>query len=181
VTIDQRQELIRKLLNKEYRDSFVSAYIDQGIPFQIRALRLQRKWKQEDLAQRAKMKQARISAIENPNYQSFSLRTLKQLASAFDIGLVVRFVPFSDLVKWDLNLSAESLEVISFDEDAYFKETEELYDLPMKTDSRFFPQKDNVIYPHFWAAEESPINQAFQSKQQDIQTSIYRLSAGGKP
>lgn len=63
--------------------------------------------------------------MEDPNYSKFALATLKQLASTFDIGLVVRFVPISDLVKWELNLSSDSLKVLSFDEESYFQEKEE--------------------------------------------------------
>ena len=128
MNIDRDKEDIKKRLqNKERRDAFVSAYTDETIPFQIRALREQvsRKWTQEDLALRAGMKQERISALENPNYGSYSLRTLKQLASAFDVALIVRFVSFGDLAEWKLNLSSESLEVPSFDKDPYFNEQQD--------------------------------------------------------
>lgn len=125
MSIDQeKEELKQRLKDKECRDAFVSAYVDETIPFQIRALREQesRKWTQEDLATRTGMKQERISTLENPNYGSYSLRILKQLAVAFDVALLVRFVPFSDLAEWKLHLSSGSLEVQSFDQEDYFKE-----------------------------------------------------------
>ncbi len=129
MNIVQERELLKKRLkNKKQRDSFVSAYTDETIPFQIRALREQhdRQWTQKELASRTGMKQERISAIENPNYCSYSLRTLKQLSSALDVALVVRFVSFGELAEWKLNLSSKSLEVPSFDKDPYFlKEREE--------------------------------------------------------
>ena len=122
----EREALKQRLLNsKEHRKAFVSACVDHTIPFQIRALRLgkERNWTQEELAHHAGMKQEAISRCENPNYGSFSLRTLKQLAAAFDVALIVRFSPFSELVEWETNISAESLEVPSFDEEEdYFKE-----------------------------------------------------------
>jgi len=125
VNINQEREILKKRLrNKEHRNAFVSAFIDETIPFQVRALRDQqdRQWTQEKLAFQARMKQERISTLENPNYGSYSLRTLKQLASAFDVALVVRFIPFSELAEWKLNLSHKSLEVPSFDQEDYFKE-----------------------------------------------------------
>lgn len=120
----EREAIKKRLRSKEHRDAFVSATVDQTIPFQIRSLRLslQRNWTQEELATRANMKQERISTCENPNYGKFSLKTLKQLAAAFDVGLVVRFVPFSELVEWESNLSDDSLDVPNFDKEDYFKE-----------------------------------------------------------
>jgi transcriptional regulator with XRE-family HTH domain len=116
------KRLITELKNKEYRDAFVSAHIDTGIPFQVRALREHRGLTQKELAERAGMKQERISAIENPNYKNaFTLATLKRLAYAFDIALIVRFAPISQLVDWELKLSSEALEAVSFDEDPYFQ------------------------------------------------------------
>lgn len=122
----ERKTLIKRLRNKQHRDAFVSAYVDKTIPFQIRALRLaeDRNWTQQELASRSGMKQERISVCENPNYGKFSLQTLKQLASAFDVALMVRFAPFSELVEWELNLSPESLEVKNFDKEECFEERE---------------------------------------------------------
>lgn len=120
----KKEKLIAKLKNKEYRDAFVSEHISTGIPFQMRALREQeeRKWSQKELGKRAGMLQERISVLEDPDYGKFNIATLKKIASAFDIGLVVRFVPFSELAEWELNLSPESLNVPSFNEEIYFQE-----------------------------------------------------------
>lgn len=119
----EREAIKKRLLNKKHREAFVSATVDQTIPFQIKSMRLseERNWTQQELAKRAGMKQERISVCENPNYGRFSLQTLKQIASAFDVALVVRFAPFSELTEWELNLSPESLEVENFDKEEYFK------------------------------------------------------------
>jgi len=123
--MNTKTQLISKLKNRKYRDAFVATYIDQGIPFQIRALREQRDWSQEVLAREAGMKQEVISRLENPNNKSLTLKTLKQLAVGFDVGLIVRFVPISSIVEWVHNLPNTSLEVLSFDEESYFQEIEE--------------------------------------------------------
>lgn len=123
--INRRNKIIKELKNKEYRDAFAVEHIDTGIPFQVQALREQRGWSQNDLGNHADMAQEAISRIEDPNYGKLTIKTLKRLASAFDVGLMVRFVPFSDLVEWELNLSPGSLGVSSFNEDSYFFKEEE--------------------------------------------------------
>lgn len=121
----KRAKLFDELDDKEYREAFVEENINIGIPFQIKALRKQRNWTQKDLAERSGMNQARISLLENL-YESFSLTTLKKFASAFDVGLIVRFSPISEIVDWQLNLSSDSLEVPSYDEDEYFNESPDM-------------------------------------------------------
>lgn len=132
-TLNKKQKLIEELKDKRYRDAFVSAHIDTGIPFQIRALRKQRDWIQKELSERTGMAQERISVAENPNYSRFNLKTLKRIASAFDVALIVRFVPISELVEWELKLSSEALEALSFKEDPYFRETKETVQQEYKT------------------------------------------------
>lgn len=119
--IERREKLKAQLKDKKYRDAFVSEHIDTGIPFQIRALRKQREWTQKKLSDLTDMAQERISVAENPNYSRFNLKTLKRIAAAFEVALIVRFVPISELVKWELNLSSDALEAVSFEDDPYFK------------------------------------------------------------
>jgi len=121
----RKERFLEELKIKEYRDAFVSELIDTGVPFQIRALRKQRPWTQKEFSEKVGMAQERISVLEDPNYAKLTLKTLKRLASALDIGLLVKFVPISDLVKWELALSPDSLKALSYDDDPYFKETTE--------------------------------------------------------
>ncbi len=110
-----------KLKDKRYRDEYVSAHIHTGLAFQIRALREQRKWSQETLGTKIKQSQPGVSRLETPGHP-FTLNTLKKLASAFDVALVVRFVPFSELATWTQSLSPGSLEVPAFADDPGFEE-----------------------------------------------------------
>lgn len=121
-----KYKLLQELKNDEERDAFVSELINETIPFQIRALREQRGWHQKELAERAGMLQAAISRAENPNYAKFNLETLKRLASAFKVGLLVRFAPLIDLVEWESNLSPDSLKVSSFDEYVTLNEIDDI-------------------------------------------------------
>ena len=105
-TSTRREQIVASLQDKEYRDLFVSEEIDTGIPVQIRAMRKARSWSQRDVADRLGMTQEGVSRLENLDYGRYSLATLKRLASAFDVGLVVRFEPFSRLVDAAVNLLA---------------------------------------------------------------------------
>ncbi len=55
--------------------------------------------------------------MEDPDYGSYTLSTLRRVASALDVALVVRFVPFSQLVDYTTNVSPADLHVVSFDAD----------------------------------------------------------------
>lgn len=99
----------------------MSSSVDAGVSYQIRELRKQRHWNQTELAERVGMQQERVSTLENPRHPP-TLSTLKKIASAFDVGLTVRFVALSDVVKHELNLQSESFEVLSYNEEPYFKE-----------------------------------------------------------
>lgn len=112
--------------SKEYREAFVAAHVRNGIAFQLRAMRNGRGWDQKELARvlgNEKL-QSVVSRYENPDYGRFSVSTLLDLAKAFDVALMVRFAPFSELVNWDSNISTDSLDVPSFDEEISAKKVD---------------------------------------------------------
>jgi transcriptional regulator with XRE-family HTH domain len=109
--------LTTKLQNKEYREAFIASLINIELPFQVRALREERGWTQSQLAEKAGMLQPRISAVETPGKGKLNLETLLRLASAFDIGLIVRFALFTEVIKWVDKFSPDTFSVKSFDED----------------------------------------------------------------
>jgi len=108
----------QSLRDAEYRKEF-SSDVGTGLAFQIRLLRERKGWTQEQLAALTGKQQETISQWENPGYGSYTLNSLKSLASAFDVALVVKFAPFSELVDWTVNLTPQRLAPDSFDaEDA---------------------------------------------------------------
>jgi transcriptional regulator with XRE-family HTH domain len=111
------KEIWKKMGRKAYRDAFVSAHVSNTVASQIAALRAAKGWTQTELAEHAGMKQSRISALEDPNYENIEVGTLRRLASAFDVAVTVRFIPFSDLAYWAATLSEDKLVVPKFDED----------------------------------------------------------------
>ncbi len=63
------------------------------------------------------MTQNQISRLESSDYGRPSITTLKRIAKAFDVALIVRFAPFSELVDWTADLAAETLDVKNFSSD----------------------------------------------------------------
>jgi transcriptional regulator with XRE-family HTH domain len=108
----------KKMARKAYRDGLVAAHVSNTVSAQIAKLREKEGWTQKELADRAGMKQSRISALEDPNYENIEVATLRRLASAFDVALTVRFIPFSELARWADTLSEEKLIVPKFEEDS---------------------------------------------------------------
>jgi transcriptional regulator with XRE-family HTH domain len=70
------------------------------------------------------MNQNAISRLESPKRGRPTISTLKRLAGALDVALVVRFIPFSQYAKWysgipyvERGLSTESLAAPNFKEE----------------------------------------------------------------
>jgi transcriptional regulator with XRE-family HTH domain len=103
--------------DKDYRHGLIDAQIEIDLPFQIRALRKQEELTQPQLAELSGMKQSRISKMEKPGGARFTLETLRRLAKALDVALVVRFAPFGELVEWSNEFDPDSFAVPSFDEE----------------------------------------------------------------
>jgi transcriptional regulator with XRE-family HTH domain len=123
--VNTKSSLAEQLSDKEYRDAFVGAQVRVALPMQCRALRESRGWTQPQLAEAAGMSQPRISEIERPGERRLNLDTLLRLASAFDVALQVRFVPFSELIDDDESLDTGDFYVASFDEDIEILERRE--------------------------------------------------------
>jgi transcriptional regulator with XRE-family HTH domain len=111
-------QLWKKLVkSKKYREEFVAAQVKRGIPFQIRTLLKQTGLSQEKLASQAGLTQGVVSRAADPNYGNLTLNTIIRIAAGFDVAFVGKFVPFSELGKWFIDLSEESVHVKTFEEE----------------------------------------------------------------
>jgi hypothetical protein len=124
--MSERSTVISKLLkNRASREAYIGAKLKVLIPSQIRALRLKSQSpRQEDLANAAEMKQSRVSAMETPGAVNFNLETLVRLAAALKVGLVVKFVSFSEMLKWENGYSQDAFSVPTIDADVGFQRGE---------------------------------------------------------
>jgi transcriptional regulator with XRE-family HTH domain len=112
------KKIWKKMGRKAYRDGYVGAHISNTVASQITKLRTAHGWTQTQLAEHTGMKQSRISALEDPNWENVEVATLQRIASAYDVALTVRFVPFSALAEWASTLSDDKLLVPTYDEEA---------------------------------------------------------------
>lgn len=119
--MEERSAKISKLIkSRQSRESYIRAKLNVLLPAQIKGLRLHWPMTQEELGQAAEMKQSRISAMERPGAVKFNLETLIRLASAFKVGMVVKFVPFSEMLRWENDFAQDSFDVPTIDVDLDF-------------------------------------------------------------
>ena len=109
-------KFLQSLKDKDSRDAFVAARVATAVALRIFNLRKKKGWSQEELARTADMKQARISVLERADYENFSFSTLRRIAAAFGVAVIVDFVSFPDFLRWSDSFSSESVVPESFDE-----------------------------------------------------------------
>lgn len=100
------------------RHAYLEAEVVTGLAHQIRAIRMQRGWTQNDLAKRMHTTQAAVSRLEDPSYGRYTLSTLVELAKTFDSGMQVRFVSFVTMLHETFVPNAKNREVPTFEEEA---------------------------------------------------------------
>jgi len=114
------QKLIERFGEFGYRHTYVDSALDSFIATQIKVLREQRDLTQTELAELASMKQSQISRLENINNSSWKVGTLRKLAHAFDLALVVRFENFGRALPDIDRFSRTYLQRDSFKDDPVF-------------------------------------------------------------
>jgi transcriptional regulator with XRE-family HTH domain len=121
--------LAKEFADKDYAHGYVNEFGNVLIASQIKALREERGWSQERLAAEAGMAQERICKLENVDYDSWTLATLRKLAAAFDVTVGMKFEPFSQAILGIVNLTPEKLTVAPREQDlARFCESVLRYD-----------------------------------------------------
>jgi transcriptional regulator with XRE-family HTH domain len=151
---DIREELREAFADPEYRHAYAASFLNTSIAAQIKALRDGREWTQEELGQHAGMRQESISRLENVNYSSWSISTLRRLAEAFDLALVVKFESFGNLLTDIIGLNREALLRPSFADDPAFR-TE-----PSAHQTVSVPRKNRTVVnisDHKPTAEDGPL------------------------
>lgn len=115
-----RSDALREFHDIEHRHAYCDEFLNVSIATQIKVLREQRTLTQKELAANTGMKQSRISALEDANYSSWSINTLRRLARAFDVTLTVTFETFGEKLSRIESFSRDSLEVSKFEDDPVF-------------------------------------------------------------
>lgn len=105
--------MIKKLEIKKFRQAFVAANVRRGIAYQLRAMRGPKT--QGQVGKMVGKPQNVISRLEDPRYGKVTVQTLLDVAAAYDVALLVKFVPYGRLIAETENLSQEALVPLSFD------------------------------------------------------------------
>ena len=115
------KELVKTLVtefdDKEYAHAYMEEFSNMAIAAQIKVLRDQRGWTQQQLAEAADMKQERVCALEDVDYDAWTIKTLRKLAKAFDLTIKVSFEKFSSGILDISKISPEALKRTSRKED----------------------------------------------------------------
>ncbi|MGE0277610.1 MAG: helix-turn-helix domain-containing protein [Nitrospiraceae bacterium] len=118
---EKSKRISRLLSDQNSRFSYIRAKLGILVPSQIRALRLKSDMsRQMDLAKAVGMGQSRISMIENPGVANVTLDTLARIAAVFKVGLMVKFVRFSEMLHWENEFSQDQFNVVRLEEDREF-------------------------------------------------------------
>jgi transcriptional regulator with XRE-family HTH domain len=111
------EKLANEFTDAEYAHAYMESHAVSRLAAQVFALRKQRGWSQEELAQRAGIAQERISKIESGNFDSLTMKTLRNFSHAFDVNLHISFEPFSEGILDVVNIKPSQLQVKSREED----------------------------------------------------------------
>jgi transcriptional regulator with XRE-family HTH domain len=128
-----------------YRSAVNKAFSEVRIAKQLRVNRDERHLTQAQLAEKAAMKQSRISELEGMNYSSWSISTLERLAEALGVGFKYAFVGWGELVPEIAGgLSREALYVPSLETDRAFMDYQREELPPRSAD----PKPDSSLTPY---------------------------------
>lgn len=160
--MNERSKLISRLLHeRDFRASYIRAKLDVLIPSQLRALRLRQEKTQPEIAQMAGMLQSRISAMETPGKVNFNLETLVRMGAALKVGLLVEFVPFSEMLDWENEYNQDTFDVAKLDDDIDFLQPAAV---PVRRQRRRRARSSSraMSYPNYPVATGSAMQMRFQ-------------------
>jgi transcriptional regulator with XRE-family HTH domain len=108
--------------DEEARYAYVESYLNASIAAQIK--RLRGDMSQQELAEKIRTKQSGISRLENANYSSWKVETLRKLARAFGLRLRISFEEFGTLVPEIEDFKKGTLKRSRFENDLVFNSAE---------------------------------------------------------
>ena len=113
------ENIWRKLSDNKYREQYALALLKRSVAFQIKTLRKKHCGSQAILAQRSHLTQGVVSRAEDQEYGNLTFNTVGRIAAGLGMAFVGRFVPWSELAKFSLDLSEEEFTNIpTFEEES---------------------------------------------------------------
>ena len=112
--------LRERLKDREARHEYADAFLNMQMAAQIKMNREARGMNQQALADAIGTKQSGVSRLENVNYSSWKVDTLRRVARAFGLWLDISFREFGDLPYCIEEFNRENLTKRPFDDDPQF-------------------------------------------------------------
>lgn len=106
-----------KWKDKEYRQDYMEAALEQTISWQIGLNRKARGISQGDLANMTGLSVEEIQENEDTTFEEHDLKTLVKIANAFDCAVMVKFISYSKLAYESYKLSEKDLYACSYGEE----------------------------------------------------------------
>jgi hypothetical protein len=117
------------------------------------------------------MAQTWVSKLEDPNYGKLTISTLLKVASAFDVGLQIDFVPYSKIL-WDaVCLTGAAFSVPKFGDDIGFTANNAAYLGPVNHSTGALTATRVIAFPNNAGTMSATVNaprSAPFAGQQDI-------------
>jgi transcriptional regulator with XRE-family HTH domain len=114
-----QQSLRETFSDEESRYAYAEAHLNASIASQLKKLRGD--MSQQELAEKLGTKQSGISRLENANYSSWKVETLRKAARVFGVRLRISFEEFGTLVP-EIEIFGKRLRPRRFEEDPVFQE-----------------------------------------------------------
>lgn len=123
-----KADIVKSLIEEfkddpEYREGYTEEFFNAKIATQIKVLREQREWSQEQLGNASGMRQERISVLEDVSYESWTVSTLRKLASAFHLVVDIEFKEYGEFASEFMAFNEERLRKRKFEDDPVFNGT----------------------------------------------------------
>jgi transcriptional regulator with XRE-family HTH domain len=115
-------DLRKDFESENARYGYAEGFLNAHTAAQIKTLREDREMNQQGLAEKIGTKQSGISRLENANYSSWKVETLRKLARAFGVWLDIRFREFGELPSEVESFRRTTLQCRKFEDDPAFKE-----------------------------------------------------------
>lgn len=103
------------IADKEMRDAYLEELTRARTAVQIKSIRNARGWSQAEFSLRLRKPQSNVHRLEDIEVARYTLTTLLEVASAYDCGLLIDFVPYEDFLRRTEDLGPENFRVPAFD------------------------------------------------------------------
>jgi transcriptional regulator with XRE-family HTH domain len=117
---DLLEQLRQSFSDEDYRNSYSESFMNSYVAAQIKVLREEYPLTQEQLAAKSGTKQSGVARLENVNYFSWKVETLRKIARALNVRLKITFEEFGTLPDEVERFNREALLRAPFDRDPVF-------------------------------------------------------------